>query len=158
MPRAGTHRAGPGRLRALSRWDESAAGGAGLGDPRRAPRGGVERARQDLAAAHGRSEGARTSRRATRVTEPERCLRVVELPREVVEKVLALLRAGVQSGWRCGVFGARVVCRCGPWDAPEAQRDAAVGRGCGGVCGVAGTGRARGTGGGKGQEGVECGW
>ena len=58
---------------------------------------------QTAAAGDGGSEGAR----AARVVEPPSFLRVVELPREVVEKVLPLLPARV-------LLRARVVCRCGP--------------------------------------------
>ena len=55
----------------------------------------------------GGGEGARAAKRATRVVEVPRFLRVVELPREVVEKLLPLLPARA-------VLRARVVCRCGP--------------------------------------------
>ena len=57
----------------------------------------------------GRSEGARAAKRVTRVVEPPCFLRVVELSREVVEKLLPLLPA-------CTLLRARVVCWCGPWD------------------------------------------
>ena len=59
--------------------------------------------------------------------EPPCSLRVVELPREVMETVLPLLPA-------CTLLRARTVCRCGPEDAPAAgaRRGGGEGRGAGG--------------------------
>ena len=65
------------------------------------------RRRRAQAAAHEGREEARTAGQAARVVEAPRFLRVVELPREVVEKVLPLVAA-------CTLLRARVVCRCGP--------------------------------------------
>ena len=69
----------------------------------------------------GGSEEARAAKRAARVVEAPCYPRVVELPREVVEKLLPLVPA-------CTLLRARTVCRCGPQNA----RDAGSRRGGGG--------------------------
>ena len=70
-------------------------------------RGGVGRAWQEQAASDGGSEEALRAQRRARVVEAPRFLRVEELPREVVERLLPLLPART-------LLRARVVCRCGP--------------------------------------------
>jgi len=66
----------------------------------------VGRTRRAQATALKERQEARAPERPARVVEAPHFLRVVELPREVVEMVLPLLPA-------CTLLRARVVCRCG---------------------------------------------